>query len=264
MSFQTTSSRIGERAQQAGLFVVGLALLLITWLLIYVSIGSFTQGWLNSWGDGTWQSRLLPVLLPENLALVISLLLLVFRLMRDRDRAWIPLEFATLNLLFIIAFMVVGIILILPSKPWLSQPLSPDVGYQRIWPEGIVGVCTLLILFVAQARGWLRRWLPRGGAVRGGIIGVSSGAMLFAGWAVLVALLQDDRVFVMAVGGVMGGAVIGLVAGAIAGASSRLSVALISGAITGAVIGWIYAGDLPWPLIGAMVGLVVGVIVGSE
>ena len=273
MSFQTTSSRTGERARQAALFIVGMALLLFTWLLIYVVMGSLTQSWLNSWGEipvslrppaGTWQSRLLPVLRPENLALVISLLLLIFRLMRDRDRAWIPLEFATLNLLFFMAFAVAEILVMLPSRPWLSQPPSPDMGYQRIWPEAMVEVCTLLILFVAQARGWLRKWLLRGGAVRGAIIGTPCGAMLFAGWAALVTLLEDGRVLIMAVAGGAEGAIIGLLVGAIAGASSRLSVGLIGGAIIGAFIGWIPAEDLPWTLIGGMVGLAVGVIVGGE
>jgi hypothetical protein len=281
MSFQTTSGRTRERAQQLVLFVLGTALLLLTWLLLYMAIGSFTLGWLDAWGSspvsdrppvGIWQRTLSDnpdqfptVLQPGNWALVIGLLLLVFRMMRDRGRAWIPLEFAALNLIFFMAILAAGIFVFLPLKVWVSE-LRPslDIGYPGIWPVIVIEAVLLFTLLVAQARGWLRKWLLRGGAVRGAIIGTPSGAIVFAAGTTLVALLEGGRVLASAGSGAAEGAVVGIVVGAMAGTTSRRSVAILKGAVVGALIGWIPAEPLDLTLIGAVAGAVVGMIAGGE
>jgi hypothetical protein len=262
-------------------FVLGTALLLLTWLLLYMAIGSFTLGWLDAWGNppvsdrapvGTWQRTLSDnpdqfpaVLQPGNWALVIGLLLLVFRLMRGRDRAWIPLEFAALNLIFFMAILAAGIFVFLPLKVWVSE-LRPslNIGYPGILPVIMIEAVLLSTLLVAQARGWLRKWLPCGGAVRRAIIGIPCGAIVFAGGTTLMALLEGGRVLVSAGSGAAEGAVIGLVVGAIARTTFRRSAAITKGAIVGAVIGWIPAEPLDLTLIGAVAGGVVGMIAGGD
>jgi hypothetical protein len=281
MTFQTTASRTKESARQGALLVIGTLLLLLTWLLLYVAMLSVTEGWLHAWSAvplslppplGAWQrtlmdssDRLAVLWRPENLALGISQLLLAWRLIRGPHRAWIPLEFASLNLLFFVAFMVAGIFVLLMLDLWASRPYTPpEIGYRRLWPEFIVETCLLFLLFAGQARGWLRKWLQAGGAVRGAIVGTPCGALLYAGWAILVALLQGSQVLIGAVSGMAEGAVIGISVGAIAGASSRLAVGLIAGALLGALIGWMPAEAPPWQLVGATTGVAVGLIAGGE
>jgi hypothetical protein len=281
MTFQTTASRTKESARQGALLVLGTLLLLLTWLLLYVAMLSVTEGWLHAWSAvplsllpplGAWHrtlmdssDRLTAVWRQENLALGISLLLLAWRLIRGPHRAWTPLEFATLNLLFFVAFMVAGIFVLLLLELWASGPYTPpETGYQSFWPESIVETCLLFLLFAGQARGWLRKWLQAGGAVRGVIVGTPCGALLYASWALLVALLQGSQVLIGAVSGMAEGTVIGILVGAIAGAFSRLAVGLIAGALLGALIGWMPAEAPPWLLVGATTGIAVGLIVGGE
>ena len=55
---------------------------------------------------------------------------------------------------------------------WLAQPRPLlDVGYDRTWPAIAITTCLLLVLFHAQATGWLTRRLRVSVKVQALIIG---------------------------------------------------------------------------------------------
>jgi len=150
--------------------------LLATWWIVYMWVSAMTEGSLAPWDLlpvsqrpplGNWQRTLNDffegqpgVTLLAKIVVAASALLFIVRFASNRNRAFLSLEFATLNLLFIVLDLIVAI----PSRwlldLWLAQPRPPlDAGHHRTWPAIIVTACLLLVLFHAQATGWLTKRL---------------------------------------------------------------------------------------------------------
>jgi hypothetical protein len=193
---------------------------------------------------------------------VISLLLLLVRLARGRHRAWIPLEFATLNLLFMMAFVLLEIVAILLDMG--LRWLLPGLGYLPTWPVVVVEVGLLLALLGAQAGGWLRGWLRRGGAASRAVVGMACGTLLFVPLAAGIALVEHKDALIWSVQGLGKGAIIGVLVGLMARPTSRRWSRLVLGAAIGAFFGWAPGFAPVWPLAGAGVGIMVAAIARAE
>lgn len=285
MSPDAASSRTRENAQQALIFATGAVLLLLTWVNLYAWIRLMTQVWLAPWCPlpvsqqppvGTWQRtlndyfvRLPGAVLPAIVVLATSALLFLTRLVRDRSRAFLPLEFAALNLSFIVAEVVLVLVAHWLPDLWLPQPRpSLDIGYHRTWPETVATTCLLLVLLTAQARGWLKKGL-RIRALGGAIIGTTAGAVLLSasvGVMLLVwgRLADSEEVFLWIFTAIFVGSFMGAIVGAIAGACSSVFLGAIIGAVIGAIIGGLHSGKPIWALVEGIVGMIVGMIAGAK
>jgi hypothetical protein len=232
MNPNTTPNPVRERAQPALVCVAGTGLLLYTWCVLYFLIGAP-----NTLSDAL--GRLPYALRLENLVLVISLLLLLVRLARGRHRAWIPLDM---------------------GLRWLL----PGLGYPPTWPVVVVEVGLLLALLGAQAGGWLRGWLRRGGAASRAVVGMACGTLLFVPLAAGIALVEHKDALIWSVQGLGKGAIIGVLVGLMARPTSRRWSRLVLGAAIGAFFGWAPGFAPVWPLAGAGVGILVAVIARAE
>ena len=147
----------------------GTLLLFGTWYILYLWVAAMTEGWLVPWDTvpdrppvGTWQRTVNDffevrpgAVLPAAIVIVISMLLFVIRVVRERNRTFLPLGFAATNLLF----AIVDTILVIPVHRlpdlWLPKPRPVwDVGYHRTWPAIVVTTILLLVLFWTQWMGW--------------------------------------------------------------------------------------------------------------
>lgn len=193
----STSSRVEGKPRQALIFVGGGVLLLFTWLILCAWILAATESWLAPWDIvplsqrppvGDWQRALNDyfenrpgAVLPAYVTLATSVLLFLVRLARDHDRASLPLEFATLNLLFVVADIGLVILVWLPDL-WLARPRSSlDVGYKRTWPAVVITTVLLLVLLRAQATAWLTKRLR---------MSVTARVLLVVGLLMLVFMLS--------------------------------------------------------------------------
>jgi hypothetical protein len=272
--------------QQVLIFAAGGVVLLVTWLVLYVWIRIITQVWLAPWCGvpasqqppvGTWQrtlndyfARLPGAILPVVIVLTTSAFLFLVRLVRGRNRAFLPLEFAALNLSLMVAYTILVLVTYWLPDLWLPQPRpSPDIGYHRTWPEIVVTTYLLLVLFRAQAGGWLKKWL-RIRAIGGAIIGTTVGAMLLGALGGVITLVKGgsaeigEALLGTVFGGILLGAFIGAIVGAIAEVLSRVLLGAIIGAVIGAIIGGLSSGKPMWALVEGIVGMIVGMIAGAK
>lgn len=177
MTLSVASNWTWGNARQALLFVCGGALLLLTWLILYYGIMAATEGWLAPWDTvpvaqrppvGDWQRSLNDFFehepgatLPATVVLATSALLFVVRFARGRHRAILPLEFAALNLLFIVLDFVFVLAARLATALWLTPSSPLDVGYHITGPAILITICLLLTLFLFQSIGWSAKWWLR-------------------------------------------------------------------------------------------------------
>lgn len=147
-------------------FIVGLLGLGATWCLLWVWIAGMTEGYLVPWdttpvrpAPGTWQLALNVFfegppgsLLPSWVFLTIGVAIFVVRLVRRRDRRWLPWAFAATNLIFMAADLVCGMFAWnLPTLDVLrAEGVSPQLGYEHTWAPLGATLLLLLALFMVQ------------------------------------------------------------------------------------------------------------------
>jgi len=200
MNLDMESNHAKGTTRRALIVIGGGMALLGTWWILYMWVSAMTEGWLAPWDLlpvsqrpplGTWQRTLNDffegqpgVTLLAKIVVAASALLFIMRVVRNRNRAFLSLEFATLNLLFIVLDLIVVIPAHWLPSLWLAQPRPPlDAGYHRTWPAIVVTACLLLVLFHAQATGWLTKRLRMSAKVQVLLVGTLL-ALIFASWAV--------------------------------------------------------------------------------
>ncbi|MCK4450681.1 MAG: hypothetical protein KAX26_08830 [Anaerolineae bacterium] len=169
MNTQTTDNSGDGGVRKALIFVGGTLLLLATWYILYIWVAAMTEGWLVPWDTvpgrppvGDWQRTVNDffetrpgAVLPAAIVIGISALLFLIRVVRERNKTFLPLGFAATNLLFSIADTILVIPVHRLPDLWLPKPRPVlDVGYHRTWPAIAVTTILLLVLFWAQWTGW--------------------------------------------------------------------------------------------------------------
>jgi len=163
----------------------GLLGLLISWYGLFVWLAGMTEGWLAPWDTtslrpaiGTWPRTVNDFfegppgsLIPSWTVLGISAGIFALRVVRGRDRRWLPWSFAALNLGFVVVTSICSIIAWhLPALDVLrAEGVAPQHGYERTWAPLGVALLLLLALFLAQATLRVERRQPsplRGWAAR--------------------------------------------------------------------------------------------------
>jgi hypothetical protein len=161
-----------EEALRVLVRIGGPFLLALTCAVLHEYLTLVTEGWLAPWSQipdglrppaGTWQRTINDIFdgppwatLPAWLILLISLILFLRRVLRSRERGPLPLEFATLNVLFVLADLVLVVPAhLLVALFWRQPRPEGDVGYHLTWLAVVVTAGLLAVLFRAQATGWL-------------------------------------------------------------------------------------------------------------
>lgn len=132
------------------IFTIGLILLVATWLIWFWWLSLFTEALLVPWyccsldampAIGTWQRTIndffgtLPgSILPSVTMIAIGVLIFGRRMIKAKNRVWLPLAFAILYLLLLAADVVVTDLSWEVSN-WLVGPRlgGIDAGYHRTW-----------------------------------------------------------------------------------------------------------------------------------
>ena len=166
------TSDLREEALRTLVRIGGPFLLVLTCVVLHGYLTLVTEGWLAPWSQlpanlrppaGSWQRTINDIFdgppwgtLPAWFVLVTSLILFVRRVLRSRERGPLPLEFATLNVLFVLADLALVVPAHLLVELFLRQPRPEgDVGYHLTWLAVVVTAGLLGVLFRAQATGWL-------------------------------------------------------------------------------------------------------------
>jgi hypothetical protein len=166
------SNDLREEVLRALVRIGGPFLLVLTCVLLHGYLTLVTEGWLAPWGQlpdglrppaGTWQRTINDLFdgppwatLPAWFVLVTSLILFARRILRSQERGLLPLEFATLNVLFVLVDLALVVPAHLLVALFLEQPRPEgDAGYHHTWLAVVVTVGLLCVLFRAQANGWL-------------------------------------------------------------------------------------------------------------
>ncbi len=171
-----------EPAFEFGIGVLGLA---VTWWLLFMWVAAGTEGWLVPWDttslrptSGTWQRAVNDFfegqpgsLLPSWAILAISAGLFVARLVRDRDRRWLPWSFAATNLAYLLVEPVgTGLAWYLPALDPLRAPGGvSQIGYQHTWAPLVVSLLLLFALLLVQGTLRVEQQELAPGKVRRGI-----------------------------------------------------------------------------------------------
>ena len=166
------SNDLREEALRTLVRIGGPILFVLTCVVLHGYLTLVTEGWLAPWSQapdrlrppvGTWQRTINDIFdgppwaaLPAWLVLAASLILFVRRVRGSQERGPLPLEFATLNVLFVLADLVLVVPAHLLVELFLEQPRpEADFGYHQTWLAVVVTAGLLGALFRAQAKGWL-------------------------------------------------------------------------------------------------------------
>jgi hypothetical protein len=157
------SAKSGSWSPEFGVGLLGYG---ASWCLLWAWIVGMTEGYLVPWdttpvrpAPGTWQLALNVFfegppgsLLPSWVFLTIGVAIFVVRLVRRRDRRWLPWAFAATNLIFMAADLVCGMFAWnLPTLEFLrAEGVSPHLGYEHTWAPLSATLLLLFALFMVQ------------------------------------------------------------------------------------------------------------------
>ncbi len=168
--------QVGKSVIRACVFISSLFSLLWTWYVMYWGIAAATEGRLavldccppSQHPLARVASHFFAVppgsILPAVLVLTISATIFMLRMIRSRQRYWLPLAFTVTNLLFFI-----GAFLLIRVADGLAALWCPPnyVGYLRTGPSILFIGLVLLLLFWVQVRITISSIRSRIGGVSG-------------------------------------------------------------------------------------------------